>query len=265
MNKLKSFVAVATCTILISLSADTALAATYKVAPKDSLYTISQLFNTTTDKLVANNSLKTTEIYPGQKLDVPSKKCTLKKGDTLSKIAKKYNVSVKTIKQANHLTSSKIIIGKTLLIPAAQADSASKPAANPSTPVSSSSKAVIHYTASEVDLLARLITAEADGESYNAMVGVGGVVVNRVQSTEWPNSISGVVNQVSGGYYQFTPVKNGWINKPATDLAKKAAMAAINGSDTSKGAMFYFDDTSTNQWLWSKAITTQIDHMVFVK
>lgn len=263
MNKLKSFVAVA-CAIFIMLSANIALAATYKVAPKDSLYTISQLFNTTTDKLVANNSLKTAEIRPGQKLDVPAKTYTVKKGDTLSKIAKKYSVLVTTIKQANHLTSSKLVIGKTLLIPAAQPASASK-SANPSTTVSSSSKAVIHYTASEVDLLARLITAEAGGESYNAMVGVGGVVVNRVQSTEWPNSISSVINQVSGGYYQFTPVKNGWIKKPATEAAKKAAMAAIDGSDTSKGAMFYFDESSTNKWLWSKPITAQIDHMVFAK
>ncbi len=263
MNKLKSFVAVATCAILI-LCAHTALAATYKVAPKDSLYTISQLFGTTTDKLVASNSLKTVEIRPGQKLDVPAKKYKVKKSDTLSKIAKKYNVSVTAIKQANHLTSNKIVKGKTLIIPAAQLASASKPAANPIA-ASSSSKAVIHYTTAEVDLLARLITAETGGESYNAMVGVGGVVVNRVQSNEWPNSISGVINQVSGGYYQFTPVKNGWIKKPATDQAKKAAMAVINGSDTSKGAMFYFDDSSTNQWLWSKPITVQIDRMVFVK
>ena len=264
MNKLKSFVAVATCAILIILGADTALAATYKVAPKDSLYTISQLFNTTTDKLVASNSLKTTEIRPGQKLDVPAKTYKIKKGDSLSRIAKKFNVSVTAIKQANHLTSSKIIKGKTLLIPAVQPASSSKQAVNP-TPVSSSSKAVIHYTASELDLLARLITAEAGGESYNAMVGVGGVVVNRVQSKEWPNSISDVINHVAGGYYQFTPVKNGWIKKPATDQAKKAAMAAINGSDTSKGAMFYFDDSSKNQWLWSKPITVRIDNMIFAK
>ncbi len=262
MNKFKRFVAVATCAILIILSADTALAATYKVARKDSLYTISQLFNTTTDKLIASNSLKTTEIRPGQKLDVPAKTYKIKKGDRLSKIAKKFNVSVTAIKQANHLTSSKIVKGKTLLIPAAQSVPSSKPAANS---VSSSSKAVIRYTASEFDLLARLITAEAGGESYNAMVGVGGVVVNRVQSNEWPNSISGVINQVAGGYYQFTPVKNGWIKKPATDQAKKAAMAAINGSDTSKGAMFYFDDSSKNQWLWSKPITVQIDRMIFAK
>ncbi len=260
MKKLKRFVALATCAILV-LFAHTALAATYKVVSKDSLYTISQLFNTTTDNLVASNSLKTVEIRPGQKLVVPAKKYKAKKGDTLSKIAKKFHVSATAIKQANHLTSSKIVKGKTLIIPAASAPKA----VAKSTPVSSSSKAVIHYTSAEVDLLARLITAEAGGESYNAMVGVGGVVVNRVQSNEWPNSISGVINQVSGGYYQFTPVKNGWIKKPATDQAKKAAKAVIKGSDTSRGAMFYFDDSSTNQWLWSKPITAQIDHMVFVK
>jgi spore germination cell wall hydrolase CwlJ-like protein len=97
------------------------------------------------------------------------------------------------------------------------------------------------------------------------MKAVGGVVVNRVQSTEWPNTISAVINHVIGGYYQFTPVKNGFINNPASKDAIKAAWAAMYDSDPSKHAMFYFDDTSKNQWLWSKTVTVRIDNMVFVK
>jgi spore germination cell wall hydrolase CwlJ-like protein len=129
----------------------------------------------------------------------------------------------------------------------------------------SSADSVIPYTNSELDLLARLIEAEAAGEIYEAKVAVGGVVVNRVQSPEWPNNITNVINHISGGYYQFTPVKNGMISKPASSDSIKAAKAAIYGSDPSKGALFYFDDSSTNQWLWSKTRTAYIDHMVFVK
>jgi spore germination cell wall hydrolase CwlJ-like protein len=112
--------------------------------------------------------------------------------------------------------------------------------------------------------LARLITAETTGQPYEAMVAVGGVVVNRVQSPDWPSSITAVINHVTGGYYQFTPVKNGYINSPPSDIAVKAAWDALYGSDPSNGACFYFDDSSTNQWLWSKPITARIGSMVFV-
>jgi spore germination cell wall hydrolase CwlJ-like protein len=110
-----------------------------------------------------------------------------------------------------------------------------------------------------------LITAEATGQPFNAKVGVGAVVVNRVQSKEWPNSINSVINQVIGEYYQFSPVKNGHINKPASKVARKAAWTAIKGGDPSNGAMFYFDDSSTNQWMWSKPHTAYIGNMVFVE
>jgi spore germination cell wall hydrolase CwlJ-like protein len=114
-------------------------------------------------------------------------------------------------------------------------------------------------------MLARLITAETTGEPYDAMVAVGAVVVNRVQSSDWPNTITSVINQKIGGYYQFTPVKNGYINNPPSDTAVKAAWDALYGKDPSNGAQFYFDDSSTNQWLWSKTITARIGRMVFVK
>jgi spore germination cell wall hydrolase CwlJ-like protein len=97
------------------------------------------------------------------------------------------------------------------------------------------------------------------------MVAVGGTVVNRVQSSEWPNSITDVVYQVINGYYQFTPVKNGQINNTPSDAAVKAAWDALYGKDPSNGAQFYFDDSSTNSWLWSRPITVQLGHMVFVK
>lgn len=118
-------------------------------------------------------------------------------------------------------------------------------------------------SSSELDLLARLITAEAQGEPYEAQVGVGAVVINRVQSGVWANSIEGVIYQNINGYYQFTPVVNGWINKPAQPESIKAAQAALNGADPTNGAQFYYDDKATNSWILSKPVSLKIGHMIF--
>ncbi|APC79142.1 cell Wall Hydrolase family protein [Clostridium botulinum] len=88
-------------------------------------------------------------------------------------------------------------------------------------PAPTTPKPTVNYTESDLDLLARLITVEAQSEPYSAQVAVASVVINRIKSSQFPNSISSVIYQKSDGYYQFTPVLNGWINKPATERSKK--------------------------------------------
>lgn len=116
---------------------------------------------------------------------------------------------------------------------------------------------------SDLDLLARLITAEAQGEPYEAQVAVGAVVMNRVKSSDWPNTVKGVIYQEIGGYYQFTPVANGWIDKPAEPECIKAAKEAMNGTDPTGGAQFYYDDKVANKWILAKPVSTQFGHMIF--
>ncbi len=115
----------------------------------------------------------------------------------------------------------------------------------------------------DLDLLARLITAEAQGEPYEAQVAVGAVVMNRVESGVWAPTIEGVIYQNINGYYQFTPVVNGWINKPAQPESLQAAEAAMSGADPTNGAQFYYDDQSTNTWILSKPVSIQIGHMIY--
>lgn len=258
MKLLKSSLVLFTSLILsATLTTATALAADYRVVPNDSLYKVSVLFDTTVSNLKSENKLSADTIYPGQHLKVPAQVYTVKSGDTLYGIAKDHKLGLSSLRTANGKWDDLIVPGQTLLLPGIKSTQASTDA--------SASKTVIPYTAKEVDLLARLITAETTGEPYDAMVGVGAVVVNRVQSSDWPNSITNVINQVINGYYQFTPVKNCSINNKPSDAALKAAWAALYGSDTSKGAQFYFDDNSTNQWMWSRPLTTKIGSMVFVK
>lgn len=252
MNTLRKVVKLAACVLVtLSLCTATAYAADYKVTSNDSLYKIGQLFKTSVNTIKSDNNLSSEQIYPGQVLYVPAATYTVKSGDTMFLIAQRYGISLTSLQKANNKWDNNLIPGYKLILPGVK-------------PVSDS-QTVIPYTKSEVDLLARLITAEAGGESYQAMVAVGGVVVNRVQSSDWPNNINDVIHQVIGGYYQFTPVKNGYINKPASDIALRAAWAALYGSDPSKGAIFYFDDSTTNQWLRAKTVMARIDTMTFVK
>lgn len=146
--------------------------------------------------------------------------------------------------------------------PAVKPAAPAAPAKPKAAPVKAAAKATSQYD-SDVDVLARLIMAEAQAEPYDAKVAVGAVVINRVQSGQWAGSIKGVIYQKSGGYYQFTPVQNGWINKPADAECIKAAKAALSGADPTGGAQFYYDDSVTNEWILAKPVSTQIGHMTY--
>ena len=110
-------------------------------------------------------------------------------------------------------------------------------------------------TSGDVDLLARLISAEARGEPYTGQVAVGAVVLNRVESPAFPNSMSGVIYQ-SGA---FSCLQDGQFWGTVTDSAYKAARDALNGWDPSGGAIYYFNpDTATSSWIWSRPLITVI-------
>jgi N-acetylmuramoyl-L-alanine amidase len=232
-------------------------AATYKVTSGDSLYKIGTLFNTSSTTIMINNNLSSSIIYPGQALNVTAAGYTVKAGDSLFLIAYRYGIPLNNLRKANNKWDNFIYPGQTLILPGI--NSSSTPAV--SKPVVSTP--IVSYTASDLDLLSRLITSEAQGQPYNAQVSVGAVVLNRVKDSRFPNTIHDVIYEVSGGYYQFTPVLNGFITKPATAESIKAAKDALSGVDPTHGAVYYFDDSTTNAWLWSKPIAARIDRMVF--
>jgi len=259
-NRIKTMLSTAlVCLGLFLVIPNVANAASYKVVKGDSLYKISKLFNTSVAKLQSSNNIKGTIIYPGQVLEVPAATYTVKSGDSLYLIAKKHGVSVDSLRTANSKWDDMIYPGQKLIIPGTSSGSSS----GTTTSKDNASKPVVSFTESDVDLLARLVRAEAESQSYEAKVAVAAVVINRVQSSEWPNTIKGVINQKIGNYYQFTPVENGWINRPATDECIKAAYAALYGSDPSNGAIFYFDDSTSNKWIWSRPIAARIGRMVY--
>ena len=125
-----------------------------------------------------------------------------------------------------------------------------------------SSSASSSSNSNDINLLARLIYGEARGESYTGQVAVGAVVLNRVKSSSFPNTIAGVIYQ-SGA---FDAVSDGQINLSPDSTAKKAASDAMNGWDPSYGAIYYFNpSTATNKWIWSRPMTVTIGKHRFCK
>ncbi len=107
----------------------------------------------------------------------------------------------------------------------------------------------------DINLLARLISAEARGEPYSGQVAVGAVVLNRTKHPSFPHSISGVIYQKGA----FTCLQDGQFYKPVSDSANKAAKDALNGWDPSGGALYYFNPaTATNAWIWSRPLIVTI-------
>lgn len=156
--------------------------------------------------------------------------------------------AVKYFQRKNNLTSDGIIGPKTLQALGIVVND------------NNSSSGAGSYSNSDINLLARLVYGEARGESYTGQVAVAAVVLNRVRSSSFPNTISGVIYQP----YAFSIVLDGQINLTPNETAYKAAKAAMNGYDPTGGAIYYYNPrTATSSWIYSKKTVATIGNHVF--
>lgn len=124
----------------------------------------------------------------------------------------------------------------------------------------STATASSNYTSSDLYLLAKCIYAEARGESYTGQVAVGAVILNRVASSKFPNTISGVIYQKNA----FTAVSDGQINLSPDKTAMNAASDAMNGWDPTYGCIYYYNPAvATSSWIFSRQTVTTIGKHVF--
>ncbi len=166
----------------------------------------------------------------------------VKSGETFWIIANKYGVPVNSLKKANNKTSDLIYPGEKLQIPNSSLSAADK------------------------QLLARLVSAEAKGEPYAGKVAVATVVLNRVDSKDFPNTVKEVIYEKVSGHYAFTPVQNGTINQAADKDSIKAVDEAIAFRGQGKGSLYFYNPkTSTSKWILSRPITTKIGNHTFAK
>lgn len=161
-------------------------------------------------------------------------------GSTLCQIASHYNTAIQAVTAANNLSSS---------VPS-RAKVVSR---------SSDVKKRIPYTKEDVDLLARLIAAESRNQPNTAKVGVGAVVVNRVLSPKFPNTIKAVIYQPR----QFGPARTGRINNPAPADCIIAAEESLRGVDPTNGALFFFDNKTKSRYLRSLPVSVTYGDLIF--
>ncbi|HOB37131.1 MAG TPA: spore cortex-lytic enzyme [Candidatus Avimonas sp.] len=111
-----------------------------------------------------------------------------------------------------------------------------------------------------INLLARLISAEARGEPYTGQVAVGAVVLNRIEHPSFPDTMAGVIYQKGA----FTCLTDGQFNQQVSESAYRAARDALNGWDPSGGAIYYYNPkTATNAWIRKRRVITTIGTHVF--
>ena len=115
-------------------------------------------------------------------------------------------------------------------------------------------------TNSDLYLLAKCVYAEARGEPYTGQVAVAAVILNRVASPDFPNTISGVIYQP----WAFTAVNDGQISLEPDQTAYNAARDALNGWDPTYGCLYYYNPTTaTSQWIYSRQTVVQIGEHIF--
>lgn len=113
-----------------------------------------------------------------------------------------------------------------------------------------------------LNLLSKLVYAEARGEPYKGMVAVAATVLNRVANPKFPDTIAGVIYQAGA----YTCVDDGQINLSPNSTARKAAQDAINGWDPTSGCIYYFNpNTATSDWIWSRTQVMTIGKHIFCK
>jgi N-acetylmuramoyl-L-alanine amidase len=202
---------------------------------------------------------------------------TVKSGDTMSSIAREHGLSLQELAGANPQIKNLdfIVVGETVHTEV-KVVSATKSVSTAAIPVDNadpetltkqrmennkSEKVEIDLSDADIDLLARIVRAEAQTEPFEGKVAVADVVLNRVESNKFPNTIKEVIYAPG----QFQPVANGEIHKPADEESIEAVLTALtDNGDIAEDALFFYNPSiATNRWLDSRETAVVIGQHVF--
>lgn len=182
--------------------------------------------------------------------------------DTLSEIAIKHGITLEEIVELNpQIKNINLIYPKQVINTGGEGVTNQIPTTTvKAVETEKVGKAVTNFSNYEVDLLARLVRAEAESEPYTGKVAVAEVVLNRLNSPQFPNTIEGVIYAKN----QFTPVSNGSINRKADSESVQAVYEALKGTNYTNGALFFYDPVyATSRWLDSRPTATVIGGHTF--
>lgn len=242
---------------------DEGLKIVYYVERGDSLYQISREYGISISAIRSINDLDGDMIYIGQRLyiplsepgqpDIPEQRSanlllsyTVEQGETLQRIANKFNLSAQDIREANNLHSDHLTPGREILLPFS---------------VDSKLQELdMDLTEEEEKLMARVVYSEARGEPFKGQVAVAAVVFNRVESSQFPNTIREVIFQP----WQFTAVHDGQFWLEPVQQSHVAYLAALKGWDPSRGAIFYYNPrTAESEWIFYRHVVVKIGQHYF--
>ena len=174
------------------------------------------------------------------------------RGQNLWVIAQRYDVSVRNLTEWNQMDNPNMLYeGQTLIIPKRQAqDSAAH----------TLDAADCSFSNQDMELLARLIYAEARGENFQGQVAVGAVVLNRLRDPQFPKSVHGVIYQPGA----FTAIQDRQFWLQPDDTAWTAAEAAVSGMDPTGGALFYYNPSiARDRWIKTRPVLKVIGNHTF--
>ena len=156
---------------------------------------------------------------------------TVRPGDTLYDISLAYGISWKELAELNKIKDpTKVQVGTKLRLPADAKLRTLEPG-----------ETIVPITPQEKELLTRLVYAEARGESLEGQIAVAAVILNRVQSSRFPDTVWDVIHQPG----QFTPVQNNTLPQTASDTTVEAVNRALRGEDPTGGALFFYNPRTT--------------------
>lgn len=264
LKKLTLFAAICGIMTLCSFSVSAAeIYSHYTVTNGDTVYKIAQEHNITMDAIINANGLTDGGelIYPNMVLLLDSNaknndnyNYTVKSGDSIFKIAQSYGITTTELKTANNLTADRIYCGQLLYVPGTAETVPVMKEEN----VNESA-----LTEAEIYMIAKMIYGEARGECYQGQVAVGAVIMNRLYSPDFPDTVYEVLFQDS----QFSAIDDGQYYLTPDDSAISAAYEAVNGADPTGGALFYWNPVKApnNAFLNAKPIIATIGNHVFAK
>lgn len=228
---------------------------TYTVRRGDTLYSIARANGISLNSLRQRNGWLSA-LRVGQRITIPTGPgasiegwlYTVRRGDTVYSIAQRVGVNENRLKEINGIGST-VRIGQVLTIPTGETEAAAPLARGGGSAVGVSSY-----------LLAQLIHAEAEAEPYVGKVAVGAVIMNRVVSPLFPNTLAGVMYQP----HAFETVSNGRVYNNPNAESLRAARDSISGWDPTGGALYFFNPSKTsNRWIWARTIVLRIGKHVF--
>lgn len=191
----------------------------------------------------------------------------VKEGDTMGKVAEQQGMSLHTLVSLNPQVSNidRIYIGQNLHTEATgETQEQVKPKVNTNTGTSTEVITNLNISGEDFDLLSRLVEAEAGIEPFEGKIAVANVILNRVESDDFPNTIHDVIYEAG----QFQPVRNGHINKVPSEDSKEAVRKALSVNRSLGGNSLYFYDPrysteSAKRWFNTLETTMVIGNHTF--